>query len=146
MANIASSQHLGISTPPSWAGRGGTTGENEAVIFTGRERLWARGSLPSVREGTEDSAYSYPLLQEFDPGQDTYQHPPKDSSGQRVDVSPTSQRLQLLEPFDKWDGKDLEDLQILIKVSNMGNGGEQPQPARGPSLISRKAVKPCALP
>lgn len=56
------------------------------------------------------------LLQDFDPGQDTYQHPPKDSSGQRVDVSPTSQRLQLLEPFDKWDGKDLEDLQILIKV------------------------------
>uniref|UniRef100_A0A2K6TZX2 Aconitate hydratase, mitochondrial n=1 Tax=Saimiri boliviensis boliviensis TaxID=39432 RepID=A0A2K6TZX2_SAIBB len=53
---------------------------------------------------------------EFDPGQDTYQHPPKDSSGQHVDVSPTSQRLQLLEPFDKWDGKDLEDLQILIKV------------------------------
>ncbi|KAK1341657.1 hypothetical protein QTO34_018074 [Cnephaeus nilssonii] len=52
----------------------------------------------------------------FDPGQDTYQHPPKDGSGQRVDVSPTSQRLQLLEPFDKWDGKDLEDLQILIKV------------------------------
>uniref|UniRef100_H0WLK8 Aconitate hydratase, mitochondrial n=1 Tax=Otolemur garnettii TaxID=30611 RepID=H0WLK8_OTOGA len=53
---------------------------------------------------------------EFDPGQDTYQQPPKDGSGLRVDVSPTSQRLQLLEPFDKWDGKDLEDLQILIKV------------------------------
>lgn len=33
-----------------------------------------------------------------------------------MDVSPTSQRLQLLEPFDKWDGQDLEDLQILIKV------------------------------
>ncbi|XP_074127922.1 aconitate hydratase, mitochondrial isoform X2 [Sminthopsis crassicaudata] len=53
---------------------------------------------------------------EFDPGQDTYQHPPKDGSALRVDVSPTSQRLQLLEPFDKWDGRDLEDLQILIKV------------------------------
>ncbi|ERE90007.1 aconitate hydratase [Cricetulus griseus] len=53
---------------------------------------------------------------DFDPGQDTYQQPPKDSSGQWVDVSPTSQCLQLLEPFDKWDGKDLEDLQILIKV------------------------------
>lgn len=58
--------------------------------------------------------------QNFDPGQDTYQHPPKDGSGQRVDVSPTSQRLQLLEPFEKWDGKDLEDLQILIKVSSVG--------------------------
>ncbi|KAM9326999.1 aconitate hydratase, mitochondrial [Gastrophryne carolinensis] len=52
----------------------------------------------------------------FDPGQDTYQYPPKDGSSERVDVSPTSQRLQLLEPFDKWDGKDLENMQILIKV------------------------------
>ncbi|KAK3529687.1 hypothetical protein QTP70_033682 [Hemibagrus guttatus] len=31
-------------------------------------------------------------------------------------VSPQSNRLQLLEPFDKWNGKDLEDLQVLIKV------------------------------
>ncbi|NP_001086263.1 aconitase 2 S homeolog [Xenopus laevis] len=52
----------------------------------------------------------------FDPGQDTYQHPPIDGSSLNVDVSPTSQRLQLLEPFDKWDGKDLENMQILIKV------------------------------
>ena len=27
-----------------------------------------------------------------------------------------SNRLQLLTPFDKWDGKDLEDMTILIKV------------------------------
>lgn len=27
-----------------------------------------------------------------------------------------SQRLQLLEPFDKWDGKDLVDMVVLIKV------------------------------
>lgn len=78
------------------------------------------------------------LLQEFDPGQDTYQHPPKDSSGQRVDVSPTSQRLQLLEPFDKWDGKDLEDLQILIKVSSRGAGGRNCPDCQGPALSSRK--------
>lgn len=43
-----------------------------------------------------------------------------------MDVSPTSQRLQLLEPFDKWDGKDLEDLQILIKV-----GISIPSPSTG---------------
>lgn len=53
---------------------------------------------------------------EFDPGQDTYQHPPADGSGLRVDVNPQSNRLQLLEPFDKWYGKDLEDMQVLIKV------------------------------
>ncbi|CAH0394457.1 unnamed protein product [Bemisia tabaci] len=51
----------------------------------------------------------------FDPGQDTYQAPTGGASV-KVDVDPKSNRLQLLEPFDKWDGKDLEDLTILIKV------------------------------
>lgn len=52
----------------------------------------------------------------FDPGEDTYQAPPKDSSSVSVDVSPQSNRLQLLSPFDKWDRKDLEDMTILLKV------------------------------
>ena len=53
---------------------------------------------------------------DFDPGQDTYQHPPPDGSALKVNVSPASNRLQLLEPFDKWSGKDLEDMNVLIKV------------------------------
>lgn len=53
---------------------------------------------------------------DFDPGQDTYQHPPAEGGAVEVDVNPQSTRLQLLEPFDKWNGKDLEDLQVLIKV------------------------------
>ncbi|GLD47282.1 aconitate hydratase, mitochondrial-like protein, partial [Lates japonicus] len=53
---------------------------------------------------------------DFDPGQDTYQHPPAESSSVNVDVNPSSNRLQLLEPFDKWHGKDLEDMRVLIKV------------------------------
>ncbi|XP_032831929.2 aconitate hydratase, mitochondrial isoform X1 [Petromyzon marinus] len=52
----------------------------------------------------------------FDPGMDTYQEPPPDGQTVRVDVSPESQRLQLLEPFNKWDGKDLADMLVLIKV------------------------------
>lgn len=52
----------------------------------------------------------------FDPGEDTYQAPPTDSSSVSVDVNPQSNRLQLLSPFDKWDGKDLEDMTILLKV------------------------------
>merc|ERR1712223_1330451 len=52
----------------------------------------------------------------FDPGEDTYQAPPEDGSGVAVDVSPTSDRLQLLSPFDKWIGKDLTDMRVLIKV------------------------------
>ena len=51
----------------------------------------------------------------FDPGQETYQAP-GDSSKVKVDVDPKSQRLQLLEPFKPWDGKDLEKMVVLIKV------------------------------
>jgi len=47
---------------------------------------------------------------------DTYDAPPRDGGKVNVDVDKKSQRLQLLEPFDKWNGKDLEDLTILIKV------------------------------
>merc|ERR1711902_254885 len=54
--------------------------------------------------------------QGFDPGEDTYQHPPTDGSDVTVDVDPKSDRLQLLSPFQKWDGGDLKDARVLIKV------------------------------
>jgi aconitate hydratase len=53
----------------------------------------------------------------FDPGEDTYQAPPEDSSGMEVHVDPSSQRLQLLTPFNKWSGKDIEDALILTKIT-----------------------------
>lgn len=52
----------------------------------------------------------------FDPGVNTYQAPPEDGSSLRVDVDPKSQRLQLLTPFDVFNGKDLVDMPILIKA------------------------------
>ncbi|KAF2629975.1 aconitate hydratase-like protein [Macroventuria anomochaeta] len=51
----------------------------------------------------------------YDPGQDTYQAPPADRESVTVAVSPTSDRLQILSPFNAWDGKDATDLPILIK-------------------------------
>ncbi|XP_071796901.1 aconitate hydratase, mitochondrial-like isoform X2 [Asterias amurensis] len=50
----------------------------------------------------------------FDPGEDTYQPPV--SKGVAVDVDPESKRLQLLSPFQPWDGKDLDNMLVLIKV------------------------------
>lgn len=52
----------------------------------------------------------------YDPGQDTYQAPPKDRNAVQVQVSPTSDRLQILSPFAPWDGKDALDVPILIKA------------------------------
>ena len=52
----------------------------------------------------------------YDPGRDTYQAPPEDRASVSVAVSPTSDRLQVLQPFQAWDGKDATDLPILIKA------------------------------
>ncbi|KAK2150136.1 hypothetical protein LSH36_421g01010 [Paralvinella palmiformis] len=52
----------------------------------------------------------------FDPGEDTFQKPPTGGMEISVNVDKKSDRLQLLTPFNKWDGKDLENMLILIKV------------------------------
>jgi len=48
-----------------------------------------------------------------DPG---YVPPAEDSSQVEVKVDPNSDRLQLLEPFDPWDGNDFKGLHLLIKA------------------------------
>jgi aconitate hydratase len=48
-----------------------------------------------------------------DPG---YQAPAADGSGVKVLVEPTSKRLQLLDPFAQWDGKEFTGLKLLIKA------------------------------
>jgi aconitate hydratase len=45
-----------------------------------------------------------------------YQAPAADGSSVKVEVSPNSNRLQLLEPFSAWEGTDLKGLRLLIKV------------------------------
>ena len=45
-----------------------------------------------------------------------YQAPAEDGSDIEVVVSPTSDRLQILEPFTSWNGSDLPGLKLLIKA------------------------------
>jgi len=52
----------------------------------------------------------------YDAGENTYQAPPKDRAAVSVQVAPTSDRLQVLSPFQPWDGKDAVDCPILIKA------------------------------
>ncbi len=42
--------------------------------------------------------------------------PPADGAAVTVEVSPTSERLQVLAPFPRWDGKDFTDCAVLIKA------------------------------
>lgn len=48
-----------------------------------------------------------------DPG---YLAPPLDGGNLDIKVNPVSERLQLLVPFEKWDGNDWTGLSLLIKV------------------------------
>jgi len=45
-----------------------------------------------------------------------YQAPAEDGSKVEVEVSPTSERLQLLTPFKAWEGEDITGLNLLIKA------------------------------
>lgn len=42
--------------------------------------------------------------------------PPENGAAVEVAISPSSTRLQKLEPFKAWDGNDLTDMPLLIKV------------------------------
>lgn len=52
----------------------------------------------------------------FDAGENTFQAPPKERAHLEVVVNPKSDRLQKLSPFAPWNGKDMEDMPILIKA------------------------------
>ncbi len=52
----------------------------------------------------------------FARGLEGYEAPAEDGDQVEVEIPPTSERLQLLEPFPPWDGQDLSDLVVLIKT------------------------------
>jgi aconitate hydratase len=52
----------------------------------------------------------------FESGDTMFIAPPDTGDGVEVSVSPTSDRLQLLEPFSVWDGKDYDRLPVLMKA------------------------------
>ncbi|HEY7695424.1 MAG TPA: aconitate hydratase [Nitrososphaeraceae archaeon] len=48
---------------------------------------------------------------------EVYIPPTNEYQNVQVLIDPNSSRLQKLEPFPRWDGKDLENMQILVKIS-----------------------------
>jgi aconitate hydratase len=52
----------------------------------------------------------------FESGEAGFIAPPADGSAVTIEVDPTSDRLQLLEPFAAWDGNDFIDLPVLLKA------------------------------
>ena len=88
----------------------------------------------------------------YDAGENTFQAPPSDGASVSVAVNPSSDRLQLLQPFKAWDGKDIVDAPVLIKAK--GKCTTDHISAGGPWLkyrghlenISRKSTTRCSSP
>ena len=45
-----------------------------------------------------------------------YKPPSKNGNNIKININPSSERLQLLEPFDSWDGKNIVGSKLLIKA------------------------------
>ena len=52
----------------------------------------------------------------FDQGESGYVEPPGETHHIEIAVHPQSARLQLLEPFNPWEGTDLINLKVLVKA------------------------------
>ncbi len=52
----------------------------------------------------------------FAKGEEGFVAPAENGDAITVDIPSTSERLQLLQPFPRWDGKDFEKLPLLIKT------------------------------
>lgn len=52
----------------------------------------------------------------FDRGRPTYVTPPEDGSAIALQVDPRSERIQLMEPWPAWDGRDFTDMPVLLKA------------------------------
>lgn len=52
----------------------------------------------------------------FDPGRSFYTPPPADGSHTPLAVDPHSERIQLMRPWPAWDGRDLQNMPVLMKT------------------------------
>ena len=49
-------------------------------------------------------------------GEEGFEAPAADGESVQVVIAPNSERLQLLQPFPRWDGRDFGELPILVKT------------------------------
>ena len=53
---------------------------------------------------------------DFERGDSAYVAPPADGTAIALNIDPNSERLQRLEPWPAWDGRDFEDMPVLLKA------------------------------
>jgi len=84
-------------------------------------RLTFNPQTDTITENGKEFKFSPPIGERlpkngFAKGEDLYLAPPEDGSSIKVIVSENSDRLQLLQPFPKWNGEDFINVPVLIKT------------------------------
>lgn len=79
-------------------------------------------SVNPVRDGVDGVMLDPPVGEElpalgFEAGDSGFEAAPRDHTSVVVEIRPDSERLQRLEPFPAWDGKDLVELPLLMKAA-----------------------------
>ena len=75
----------------------------------------ADGSTFTLNEIVPDAVDEVPT-QGFEKDEHGYQGPTPEGKNTEVVVKPDSERLQILEPFDSWNGQDYQELPLLVKA------------------------------
>ena len=91
-----------------------------AIAFAGRLDFNPLTDSITTEDGRE-IRFEPPVGEElpdkgFDKGHSGYVEPAEDGSKIDLAVDPNSERLQILHPFEPWDGKDFEKLPLLAKA------------------------------
>ncbi|PCH39684.1 aconitase [Wolfiporia cocos MD-104 SS10] len=98
-----------------WDRRDVKKGEANSIITSYNRNFTGRNDADHATHASVASPDILPP-KGYDPGQNTFQPPPADRASVQVAVDPKSERLQLLKPFQPWDGKTPTDVPILIEV------------------------------
>ena len=91
-----------------------------AIAFSGRLDFDPRTDQLLNQDGdwvslSEPKGFELPQ-KGFDVKEAGYQSPLEDGTHIEVNIAPDSERLQLLEPFDSWDGNNILGMRLLIKA------------------------------
>jgi aconitate hydratase len=96
-------------------------GNKNTLAFIGSPETVVGMALSGRLDGSFLQEFDPPIADDlpahgFDRGASGFAAPSTDPDSVTVAVAPDSDRLQLLEPFAAWDGRDIHDLRVLLKA------------------------------
>ena len=96
-------------------------GNKNTLAFIGSPETVVGMALSGRLDGSFLAEFDPPVADDlpargFDRGASGFSAPAADPASVTIAVAPGSDRLELLEPFPAWDGRDVHDLRVLLKA------------------------------